>query len=167
MRGIVLFQPICWTNKQFALWAELTGYRRNPISPVCWLDQTFSTDLSNLYEKEHGVIIGNQDWSTTLILLGIPFAKDTLTVVAPEDYAVDPVVKQKANAYGVEVCMVPLSAFPQWERDRLAINHMAPAIVIEPTSIFEESFEKAIGERQTDLREMVPEECLNFGEFSG
>ena len=41
---------------------------------------------------------------------------------------------------------------------------MAPAVTIEPKSFFEESFETAIGERQTDLQELVPEECMNFGE---
>ncbi|GAJ10587.1 unnamed protein product [marine sediment metagenome] len=86
----------------------------------------------------------------TLMLLAIPFAKDIVTVVIPDNYQIHPVVFKRAKSNGVEVCTVPLNSFTQEEKDRLLFNHMAPAKKHDPMCLFDSSVEEAIGELQTE-----------------
>lgn len=76
--GVVFFQPIYFTNKQFARYAEMTGYHRR--SPFC-NDSSLGNEVSDLasdYNRKLGIKIGGFHWATTLILLALPFAKDVL-----------------------------------------------------------------------------------------
>ena len=161
--GIVIYQPICWTRRQFAKWVELTGYKRNPFCNSNILGEGLTSDLTAFFEKRNGIRIGEFQWSTTLMLLAIPFAKDIVTVIIPDNYQIDRVVFEKAKRYGVEVCEASLNSFTQQEIDRLSFNHMAAAITHDPKCVFPKSVEKAIGELQTDNRDLVPRSCLDFG----
>jgi hypothetical protein len=162
--GILMYQPICWTSKQFSRWAELSRYRRNPYCRNCWLGEGVSSDLTALYQGKHGVVLGKHDWTTSLLLLGIPFAEKVMTAVLPDGHSVDPVVLEMAARYKVQVCVAPLGSFTKRERERLAINHMAPALVREPRCIFSKAIEKAIGEKQSSNRDLVPSYLLDFGD---
>lgn len=161
--GILIYQPICWSSKQFTRWAELSRYGRNPLCGNCWIGEGVSSELTALYRERHGVVFGKHDWTTTLLLLAIPFAEEVVTAVVPEGHAIDPVVFEMARRYKVEVCAAPLGSFTEGERGRLAINHMAPALVREPTCVFSKAVERAIGEGQTDNRDLVPPYLLEFG----
>lgn len=163
--GITIYQPDCWDMEQFARWMEMTHYKRNLFCNRNILDDNFPSDLNASLKKEHGIRIREFDWSTTLILLAIPFAKDTVTVIAPDHYQINPVVFRKAKSCGVEVCTVSLGSFTQQEIDRLSLNHMAPAIKHDPGCLFDRSVEETIGELQTDNRHLVPRSCLNFGKY--
>jgi hypothetical protein len=160
--GIIMYQPICWSRKQFARWAESTGYRRNPFCPHGVLSNR-EGDLTCLFDKEHGVKIGEYHWTTAMILMALPYAKEIMAVIAPDEYTFDPLIRNRAQRYGVEVCRVSLSSFSQQEIEKLSINHMAPAIFQEPRSFFHESTEAAIGEKQTENEELVQRSCLDFG----
>ena len=164
--GILIFQPICWTNKQFAHWAELTGYRRNPFSQDFSLFTGLFCGLAHYYSEVHGIRIGELHWSTTMILLALPFAKDILTVVVPDGYRTDPVVARKAKKYGVQVELVPHSLFSRAELDRLAKCYLVPAMNTEPSCIYSRDIEKIIGEQQTDNRHLVPQAVLDFGNMA-
>jgi hypothetical protein len=163
--GITIYQPDCWEMEQFARWMEMTAYKRNPFCRNNLLDKNYPSDLKASLESEHGIRMGEYDWSTTLILLAIPFAKKTVTVFAPDKYRVNPVVFKNAKNHGIEVRRVSLNCLSPQEKERLSLNHMAPVINqdVQPKAIFHRSVEKAIGELQTDNRHLVPRECLNFG----
>jgi len=162
--GIVIYQPICWSKKQFACWIEATGYRRNPFCERNGLGKGALSDLNTFFEEELGIRTGEFDWSTTLMLFGIPFAKDVMTVVIPEGYRINPVVFKKARKYRVEICTTTLSSFTPGELERVAMNHMAPAITYDPRCVFPKSVAEAIGESQTDYQNLVPRSILEFGE---
>jgi len=161
--GITIYQPDCWNMEQFARWMEMTDYKRNAFCNSNFLNEDLHSDLSMFLEKEHGIRIGEFEWSTTLMLLAIPFAKDFVTVVIPDNYQIPPVVFKRAKRNDVEVCTVPLSSFTREEKERLSFNHMAPAKKHDPMYLFDSSVEKAMGELQTDYRNLVPKSCLNFG----
>ena len=161
--GMLMYQPICFTKRQFARWAELTGYKRNPFCERNILGVCALSDLIDFFEETHGIRMGEFNWSTTLILFAITFAKDAVTVVIPENYQIDPVVFEKAKRYGIEVCPVPLTVFSQREIERVSLNHMAPALTCDPRCVFSKSVEKAIGESQADNRNLVPQSWLDFG----
>jgi hypothetical protein len=165
LHGITLYQPIPWSARQFARWAESTNYRRNPYSHSNTLSQCVTGGLTGLFREKHGVTIGEHHWTTTLVLMAIPFARNIVTVVVPDGYQIEPSVFAMAQRSRVEVCRVPLSMFSQPELERLSLNYMAPAIVRKPRCVFSESIEQAIGESQTDNRDMVPEAILEFGNF--
>jgi hypothetical protein len=164
--GIVLYQPISWTDKQFANWAEMTRYRRNPYCYSNHLSERVSRHLSRLFKEKHGVQVGEHHWTTTLILTAIPFARDTVTVLIPDGHEIESVALEMAERYGVKVASVPLSVFSQEARERLSISYMAPAVVSKPRCLFSESIEKAIGEPQDASLDLVPETVFEFGNFS-
>lgn len=161
--GIVIFQPICWTNRQFARWAEMTRYGRNPFYHGLGWSILSKGNLKNWYERVHGIRFDEYDWTTTLTLIALPFCKDWLTVVTPEECRIEPVAFEKARKYGVKLVAAPLKMFSQEQISRLARCQMVPATHVEPETEYSKSIEKAIGEPQTRNRELVPPEWLNFG----
>jgi len=161
--GIVSFQPICWTNKQYARWAELSGYSRNPFCNLSFIEDGISNKIHNFYKKHLGTGIRQFDWPTKLILLALPFAKNILTVVVPDGYRIHAVVYEAAKKRRVEICSSSLSAFSQAHLDRLSLCYLVPTIATDPQCIYSEEIEKAIGQLQTDNQHLVPHSILDFG----
>ncbi len=161
--GIAVFQPISWTNRQFARWAEITQYKRNPFCHDTLLSRSGRSELRDSYERNHDIRIGEHDWETTLILLALPYAPDLLTVVVPEGFRVKDLVFARARKQGVRVATTSLKSFSPEEISRLAACPLVPVTDIEPETRYSKSLEKAIGERQTKNRHMVPAPWLNFG----
>ncbi|MBC8459567.1 MAG: hypothetical protein H8D67_16375 [Deltaproteobacteria bacterium] len=154
--GITIFQPICWTNKQFARWAEMTGYARTPFCSGIG-------ELHALYRQRYHINIKALHWTTALILLAVPFAEEFLTVVIPAEYEIDKVVFAAATRYGVQVRFVPLQRFLQADLDRLSRCHMVPALSVEPICTYAKEIERYIGEKQTDYLDLVPKVLTDFG----
>jgi hypothetical protein len=121
------------------------------------------SELRNTYERAHGVKIGEHEWTTTLVLLALPYARRLLTIVAPEEYRVPHLVLERARRLGVKVGITSLKSFASGEISRLAACPLVPVIDVEPEPRYSRSLEKALGEKQTDNRLMVPPEWLNFG----
>lgn len=162
-RGILVFQPIFWTNRQFARWAEMTGYRRNPFCRDADLERYSQSDLKQLYENKHRLRLGEYDWVTSLILMALPFSREFLTVVLPGDCRIEPIVHERARKCGVRITTAPLNLFPEPLVSRLAACHLVPAIANEPETEYPEFLEKAIGESPKQNRELVPRAWIEFG----
>lgn len=162
-QGVLIFQPLFLTNKQFARWAELTRYIGNPFYRSSFFEAGFPVDLANYYKDNHRIIIDEYRRSTALILIALPFAKDTLTVVTPDQYQIDRVVYEKAKKYGVEVKKASLNLFSQVEIERLSLCYRVPVITPEPKCLYSKAVEKAIGESQTDNLHLIPKRLQDFG----
>jgi len=154
--GISIFQPICWTNKQFARWTEMTGYARTPFCSGIG-------ELHALYRQRYHINIKDLHWTTALIMLAIPFAEEFLAVVIPAEYEIDKVVFAEATRCGVQVRTVPLQRFLQADLDRISRCHMVPALSVEPTCTYAKEIERSIGEKQTDYLDLVPKVLTDFG----
>lgn len=161
--GIIVFQPLCWTNKQFAHWAELTDYRRNPFCNCGFLTRDEFGNLRDFYRDKYQIIVGEFDWPTTLILLAMPFAKEFLTVVVPEGYKISHEVYRRAKEFGIQVYPVSSGIFSHPEIERIKRCYLIPAEEIEPQCVYSKRIERIIGERQRDNIHLVPEEIINFG----
>lgn len=161
-QGILLYQPICWTNEQFARWAESTGYCRNPFFESGFFDYGLGIVRKILARYQMKADDGAHP-STILLLAALPFAKQTLHVVAPAGYEVDRTVLQHAKRFGVEVLLTPLSMFSQKDVDRVSLCYLVPVITHDPWCIYPRSVEKQIGEHQTDNIDLVPQWVLDFG----
>ena len=158
--GMIVFQPICWTNKQFAYWAELTNYQRCPF----YNERLHAFNaLKNLYKENYQIRIEEYDWTTAMILMALPFAKEVLPVVAPDEYEIDQVVYRRAREFGVQVSLVSLSHFSRSEIERVSMCHLVPVIRLEPQCVYSKEIEEIIGEKQIDNLHLVPKELLDFG----
>lgn len=162
--GLIIYQPICWSKKQFAHWIEMTGYSRNPFCNINHLGKGVHSDLNNFFEEELGIKIEDFDWQTVLILLGMPFADKAMTVVIPDGYRINPFVTKKAKEYRIEIQTTSISSFPKEQLERVIINHMAPAIIYDPKCKFPKRVGETIGESETDYRNLVPRSILEFGD---
>jgi len=161
--GILLFQPMFWTNRQFARWAEVTGYRRNPFCQGSDWGGIGQGNLKRFYEQEHCLRFGEHDWTTTLILMALPFSQEYLTVVLPGACRIEPVVRESARRRKVRITAVPLSGFPDSLVSRLTACQLVPAISNEPETEYPEFLEKAIGESPDQNRGLVPQSWIEFG----
>ena len=161
LHGILIFQPIFWTNRQFARWAELTRYRRNPFCTDSYLGSP-SSDLREFYAQAHGLKINEHDWETSLLLFALPFAQGVLPVVIPHGYRIKKCVYEKAKRYRLNIVTIPIGMFPPKRVARLSICHMAPVIKTEPECVFPRSVEQAIGESQTAYQHLLPKELIHF-----
>jgi hypothetical protein len=161
--GILVFQPLCWTNRQFARWAELTRYRKNPFCRDTSLNSSSPSELRDFFEHAHGISLGSHDWTTTMILMALPFTKEFLTVVIPEDYRIEGVVHEMARRCGVKVIAAPLKIFQPEQISRLAVCQLVPVISVEPESVYPAAIERAIKESPDQNRHLVPREWLDFG----
>ena len=161
--GILLFQPISWSNREFARWAELTRYRRNPFCRDAYLGPRGGGDLTNFYAGEHNIKVGENDWATSLILMALPFTRNVLTVVIPDGYRIDKYVFEKAKSYGVKVVATSARLFSPENVARLSICHLVPAISTDPVCVYSKKVEKAIGEPQSAYGHLVPPELAAFG----
>lgn len=160
--GILLYQPSCWENEQFAGWMEQTRYQRNPYFKENRLTGDLPTDLYSFFKHRHHIDFDKYSWQDMLVLLALPFAKDYVTVVMPDEFKLHPIVLERAKTYGVEICPVSFGSFSQKKIERIKINHMAPAVKNDPRAVFDEAIEQAIGEKSNEYRELVPDSCLNF-----
>ena len=161
--GILMFQPISWSNRQFARWAELTRYKRNPFCTTPLLGAWGNSDLERFYSQEHGILLKDCDWRTALILLALPFTRAVLTVVIPAGYRLEKGVYEKAKSYGVNIVTTQASAYSQEHISRISICHLAPAIKIDPECAYSRKVEQAIGESQMAYQHLLPPELTNFG----
>jgi hypothetical protein len=161
-RGLLLFHPICWTRQQFAQWFEVEGYKRSPICRANGLHSLFGSDLKDKYYQRHDIRINEYNWSTALILMAIPFADRTVTVVAPDDYTFEPVVLKKAKKFGVDLWRCSLNEFSKDRKKRMSINYMLPILRLDPKCVYPKNYEKAIGEKLSDYEELVPLQWKNF-----
>lgn len=161
--GMLVFQPLCWTNRQFARWAELTRYRKNPFCGDISLNLYSPRGLRSFYRREHGIDLGSHDWATTLILMALPFTAEFLTVVTPEDYRIEGVVYEMARKSGVSVIATPLRAFTPDQISRLSTCQLVPVISVEPESLYPTAVERLIKESPDQNRHLVPREWLDFG----
>jgi hypothetical protein len=160
--GMVLYVPIGWHNHQFARWAELTDYRRNPFSGYTWKELDSSGPSSQFLQK-HGLRKEGYDWETSLMLLALPYGNGFVTVVSPDEFTIHPIVFEKAKEFGVTVAHYPLSRFSKSEIDRVMICYLVPMNRTGPDTYYDQAIEEAIGEKQTKNRELYPKHWAELG----
>jgi hypothetical protein len=161
--GVTIFQPICWKNAQFAHWAELTRYRRNPFYHSSLFDTSVIPDIITRHKLTGDETSGSVPWMTIMILSALPFAERILPVVAPLGFQVDTLVYRQAKQRGIDVRVVPLDLFSQQDVERASLCHLVPAITVEPECVYPKWVEKQIGEQQTDNIDLVPQWVRDFG----
>ena len=159
IRGLVLFDPICWKLRQFAAWLEATDFRRNPFA-----DSADSLLRQARIDGGAGKAESDDDWRTTLAMTALPYSRQRLVIVAPDDFVPTRRLVSAAAQRGVKVSHVPHSTFDAVHIERLKWCHMTPLDQVEPNYLYPRWVEEAIGESQDLYRDAVPAEWLHFGD---
>ena len=119
--------------------------------------------MQNFYAREHALKLGEYDWTTTLILLALPFARDVLTVVIPDGYRIESCVYEKAKSRRVNIVITSAGLFSPEDVSRISIGQLVPAISHDPVCVYSRNIEKAIGEPQSAYQDRVPSALAAFG----
>jgi hypothetical protein len=161
--GITIFQPSSFDYQQCARWAEMTNYRRCPFHE----DTSISSGggLRKYYEQEHDIRFDQVPWASAMIMAALPFARETLVVVAPERYRADDSVYARANKLGIEISKVTHGELPGAMLSKLSECYFVP--VYSEIGVAEWRYDKDIEEEmcepQTANRDLLPEWLLNYG----
>jgi hypothetical protein len=161
--GITIFQPSSFDYQQCARWAEMTNYRRCPFHE----DTSISSGggLRRYYEQEHGIRFDQVPWASAMIMTALPYARETLAVVAPAEYRIDDSVYRRANKLGINISKVAHNELPGAMLSKLSECYFVP--VYNDIGVAEWRYDKKIeedmGEPQTANRDLLPDWLLNYG----
>jgi hypothetical protein len=157
--GFLQYCPLFWNTRQFAYWMEITEFKSCPFYDTC----NRAAGLPETLARKYGLSENGREWASDMLLLALPFAQDTLTVVAPDEYTIPGWISQKASSLGIAICKLPLSSFPREQVDRARIGQLAPLLQLEPDCVHPDWVGEFLGEPQNKYRDLVPKEWRNFG----
>ncbi len=162
--GKVAFHPGCFTIRQTAWWAEDSDYCRNPILNYSSRGGQMPEDMKEYYRKK-GIELRGQPWYTAMLLTAVPFAKTSMTVVAPDGFSIPSIVYREATRRKVVIRAVPLSYF-----SREALREISSLLRIptvgrtkeDDLPIYPAHIVRKLGDPYVN-RHLVPEWARNYG----
>jgi hypothetical protein len=162
LSGLVVFSPIFPNYRQTVNWYRTTGASRNPVT-WCWRiggNESLVRDLAGRADPAFRAL----RWQDLLIGMAIPFAGQTLIVVAPPGFRMPPVVAQVAARRGKSIRLVSTSSLPA-ELLRSVVNyHTVPGrLDDEGRTEYIRGAERTIGEPMDRYRDLVPLSWRTFG----
>jgi hypothetical protein len=161
--GITIFQPPSFDYQQCARWAEMTNYRRCPFHED--ISMYSGGGLRRYYEQKHDIRFDQVPWASAMIMTALPFARETLVVVAPERYRTDDSVYRRANKLGIEISKVTHGELPGAMLSRLSECYFVP--VYSEIGVaewrYDNNIEEEMGEPQTAYRDLLPDWLLKYG----
>lgn len=122
--GELRFNPDFPVSKT-AFWLENTRYMRNPILR----DDVNETAARRYYASlPVPLYLEGLEWTSQLILMALPFAHRSITVIAPDDYLIPHDVNSEAIKRGVLIRRCPLSCFSREAVKQVSIEYMMPTV---------------------------------------
>jgi len=150
LSGFIAFGSPCINAKQGAQWVEDNDFKACPI-----LDYTSFDLLLKYYQKYHNLEIVTSDWKTALIQFALPYAKERVVLVAPEDFKIPALLIAQAKARNVSIDRVSLNYF---STDRIA--RMRKRITVRAMDsdgfTFSSEIENALGQKADKYLELLP-----------
>jgi hypothetical protein len=161
--GITIFQPPSFDYQQCARWAERTNYRRCPFQED--ISMYSGGGLRRYYEQEHDIRFDRVSWASAMIMTALPFARETLAVVAPAEYRIDDSVYRRANKLGIEISKVGHGELPGAMLSKLSECYFVPVYndIGVAEWMYDKDIEEEMCEPQTANRDLLPDWLLNYG----
>lgn len=150
LSGFIAFGSPCINAKQGSQWVEDNDFKVCPI-----LEYTSFDLLINYYQKYHNLEIITTDWKTTLIQFALPYAKERVVLVAPEDFKIPALLIAQAKARNVSIDRVSLNYF---SADRIAQmrNRITVRAMDSDGFTFSSEIEDALGQKADKYLELLP-----------
>jgi hypothetical protein len=115
------------------------------------------------YGKDHSWILRESiNPADALILVTLPYAGSTLTLIAPEDYRMDPDVHKEAVLRNKTIQRVPIEVFSKDHLDRLAQCPLVPIKEYDPSYIYPSFVLDEMGENPNHYWDLVPDVIRSF-----
>jgi hypothetical protein len=157
LRGIMVFESPCLNAVQEARWLEETDYARSPIFRGGGM-----RELISMYRQRHRIKLDFDDWTTTLVLLAIPYAKHRVIVVAPDHFIFRPIIFQEARRHRVHLAVLPLSYFPS-ERIEKLIRQYTVQPEDKDGMIYPDELERLLGQSANAFSDLLPRHLIGQG----
>ena len=121
--------------------------------------------LRRYYEQEHDIRFDRVSWTSAMIMTALPFARETLAVVAPAEYRIDDSVYRRANKLGIEISTVGHNELPGAILSKLSECYFVPVYseIGVAEWMYDKDIEEEMGEPQTAYRDLLPDWLLNYG----
>lgn len=146
----VLGNP-CINARQAAQWLEDNDYKCCPI-----MTDTLFTSLMSYYKKHFNIELSITDWTTSLIQIAIPYAKERFVVIGPKTFSIPEKLNAEAGRRNISIDFLPLSYFSDLHvselRRRLLLKASDPDGLTYPPEA-----EKAIGQKADKYFELLPQ----------
>ena len=157
LRGAVLYHPLFPGFRQFARWFELTRFARNPYTGL-FLSDSVPRSVSAELEHRLGTPAPSLHWQDVLVCAAIPYAGQSVTVVAPSAMTLAPAVHRLAKAHAVRLRRVALERFSAAHIRRVRVNYMVAGDHDRDRDKMQyvAGVEEHLGEPQDLYLEMVP-----------
>jgi len=162
LAGLLAFSPVFESYRQAARWLQITQAARNPIG-FRHCDGSEEQLLRNMAAQANPSF-RELPWPQLLIALAIPYARASLTVVAPKGFAVAPSLQREAARRGTRIALLADSNLPAHHLRRLAHLHTVPGrIDRQGRTVYVREAERLLGEQVDRHRELLPPAWRQFG----
>ncbi len=146
----VLGNP-CINARQAAQWIEDNDYNCCPV-----MSETSITSLISYYKKHFNLELSITDWTTTLIEVAIPYAKERFVVIGPKTFSIPEKLNAEARRRNISIDFLPLSYFSDKHISEMRRRIMLKASDPDGLSYPPEA-EKAIGQKADKYFELLPQ----------
>jgi hypothetical protein len=106
LEGILKIGHPCINARQGAEWLEQNDFNACPV-----LQNTSIHTLVDFYKRHHGISIDESDWKSTLILTGIPYARERVVIIAPPGFKPSLSTFSVARKRNISLDFLPLNYF--------------------------------------------------------
>lgn len=148
--GYTAFGNPCINARQGAKWLEDNDYKCCPVMTGTSMDL-----LVKYYGKHFNLELPITDWTTTLIMIAIPYAKERIVVIAPANFRIPERLLSEAGKRNISIDKLALNYFSCEHitemRRRIMLNANDPDGLTFPPET-----EKALGQRADKYFEMLP-----------
>lgn len=120
------------------------------------MTDTLFTSLISYYKKHFNIELSITDWTTSLIQIAIPYAKERFVVIGPKTFSIPEKLNAEAGRRNISIDFLPLSYFSDLHvselRRRLMLKASDPDGLAYPPDA-----EKAIGQKADKYFELLPQ----------
>jgi hypothetical protein len=148
--GTIMFGNPCINARQSACWVETTGYQCCPIIPSSTINS-----LLDYYRDNFNLDFDLRNWHESLIRLAIPFAKQAVTILAPDSFRLPERARIEAGRKKIMLNLVGYSNFSLSQLEEA--RHRISMPTLDCSGIhFPPEAESLIGQTKETYFEMLP-----------
>jgi hypothetical protein len=161
--GLLNYTPPFLDARQQVLLAEETNFKKRMFySSNHERCDILPASMRWLFIEHFKMDLDPNNWSVSLVRMGIPLARQAVTVVAPDNFQLPASVYADATRNKVKVRVIPHSYFPKETLRRLGQIYWVPPATETGALIFDESYSRILEETPETFRNLIPRRWLDY-----